>query len=73
MKRFCQKLSLLLVCAFVLLKADAQKLRKVIVPKFKKDTFNIIKYGAVANGYTLNTIAITKAIVAVIKMVVVLC
>jgi polygalacturonase len=64
MKRFCQKLSLLLVCAFVLLKADAQKLRKVIVPKFKKDTFNIIKYGAVANGYTLNTIAITKAIVA---------
>lgn len=41
---------------------NAQKLPKVVVPKFKKDTFNILKYGAVANGYTLNTNAINKAV-----------
>ena len=30
--------------------------------KFKKDTFNIINYGAIGDGTTLNTIAINKAI-----------
>ena len=31
------------------------KLPKVQVPVFKKDSFNIIKYGAKADGITLNT------------------
>ncbi len=38
------------------------KLPKVIQPVFKKDSFNIRKYGAVADGLTLNTTAINKAI-----------
>ncbi|MBS1606692.1 MAG: glycoside hydrolase family 28 protein [Bacteroidetes bacterium] len=32
-------------------------------PVFKKDTFSIVKYGAVADGITLNTAAINAAIV----------
>jgi polygalacturonase len=32
------------------------------LPKFKKDTFNIIKYGAVSDGITLNTKSINDAI-----------
>ncbi|MEO6521707.1 MAG: glycoside hydrolase family 28 protein [Mucilaginibacter sp.] len=39
-------------------------LPKAEVPVFKKDTFNIVKYGAVADGITLNTKAINSAIVA---------
>lgn len=35
---------------------------KVPQPTFKKDTFNIIKYGAVADGITLNNKAIQAAI-----------
>ena len=34
----------------------------VLQPVFRKDTFNIVKYGAVADGQTLNTAAIQKAI-----------
>ena len=34
------------------------------VPTFKKDTFNIVKYGAVADGLTLNTKNINAAITA---------
>src|ERR1700743_1901341 len=37
-------------------------LPKAKVPVFKKDTFNIVKYGAVADGLTLNTKAINDAI-----------
>lgn len=37
-------------------------LPKVIVPQFKKDTFNIIKYGAKVDLIILNSEAITKAI-----------
>jgi polygalacturonase len=37
-------------------------LPKVKTPVFKKDTFNIIKYGAVPNGITLNTESINAAI-----------
>jgi polygalacturonase len=37
-------------------------LPKVKVPVFKKDTFNIIKYGAVADGITLNSRSIKSAI-----------
>ncbi|MCU0323153.1 MAG: glycoside hydrolase family 28 protein, partial [Chitinophagaceae bacterium] len=54
----------LLVCNLIVTKIYAQKLPKVIIPTFKKDTFNIIKFGAIANGYILNTIAINKAITA---------
>lgn len=39
-------------------------LPKVLQPVFKKDTFNIIKFGAVADGITLNTTSINKAIEA---------
>jgi polygalacturonase len=31
-------------------------------PAFKNDTFNILRYGAIADGLTLNTISINKAI-----------
>ena len=34
----------------------------VLQPSFRKDTFNITKYGAVADGQTLNTDAFRKAI-----------
>ena len=33
-----------------------------MTPKFKKDTFNIVKYGAVPDGNTLNTKSINAAI-----------
>lgn len=38
-------------------------LPKVTEPVFKKDTFSIVQYGAVADGLTLNTVSINKAIV----------
>jgi polygalacturonase len=41
--------------------ANAQNF-KVTQPTFKKDTFNIVKYGAVADGVTLNSKAIQAAI-----------
>src|SRR5699024_115869 len=51
------------------LKTDAQinqfswdNLPKISEPTFKKDTFNVIKYGAKADGITLNTKAINDAI-----------
>ncbi|QMW04332.1 glycoside hydrolase family 28 protein [Spirosoma foliorum] len=37
-------------------------LPKVLTPSFRKDTLTISKFGAVADGLTLNTIAINKAI-----------
>ena len=40
----------------------AFELPKVYQPHFKKDTFNIMNYGAVADGLTLNSIAINKTI-----------
>ncbi|MGC4104417.1 glycosyl hydrolase family 28 protein [Ferruginibacter sp.] len=40
----------------------AFELPKVYVPHFKKDTFNILNYGAIADGLTLNSAAINKAI-----------
>ncbi len=45
----------------------AFELPKVYTPHFKKDTFNIMNYGAVADGLTLNTAAINKAIEACAK------
>jgi polygalacturonase len=48
---------------------EAQKKIPVVVasPVFKKDTFNIIKFGAKADGVTLNTKAINDAIDACSK------
>src|SRR4051794_28264667 len=39
-----------------------QHLPQVVRPHFKKDTFSIINYGAKADGITLNTKSINKAI-----------
>ena len=36
----------------------------VKAPEFKKDTFNIVSYGAVNDGVTLNTKSINNAITA---------
>jgi polygalacturonase len=44
-----------------------QKLPRVETPVFRKDTFDIRNYGAVADGVTLNTIPIAKAIDAASK------
>lgn len=41
-----------------------QHLPQVSKPVFKKDTVNILKYGAKADGVTLNTASINKAIAA---------
>ncbi len=40
----------------------AFELPKIYSPHFKRDTFNILNYGAIADGLTLNTIAINKTI-----------
>ncbi|MGK2862231.1 MAG: glycoside hydrolase family 28 protein [Chitinophagaceae bacterium] len=44
-----------------------KKLPVVLAPKFKKDTLSVIKYGAVADGYTLNSKSINRAIDALSK------
>ena len=38
------------------------ELPKIYQPHFKRDSFNIMEYGAVADGYTINSAAINKAI-----------
>lgn len=40
----------------------AYELPKIYQPNFKKDTFNIIKYGAIDGGIVLNTTAINQTI-----------
>lgn len=40
----------------------AFELPKIYTPHFKKDTFNILSYGAIADGMTLNSAAINKTI-----------
>jgi hypothetical protein len=37
-------------------------LPRIVQPVFKKDTFNIVRYGAIGDGMTLNTVSINKAI-----------
>ena len=44
-----------------------KKLPVVLTPKFRKDTVSIIKYGAIADGNTLNTGSFDKAIDALAK------
>ena len=53
---------LLILCYSFLYSQAREKLPAVQVPKFKKDTANILKYGAIADGYTLNTKSIHEAI-----------
>ena len=47
---------------FIQTNLSAQQLPDVLSPKFKNDTFNIKKFGAVADGITLNTKSINNAI-----------
>ena len=47
--------------------AQKQNLPSIKATSFKKDSFNIVKYGAVADGITLNTSSINDAIVACSK------
>jgi polygalacturonase len=65
--------ALVLLISLGMLQASAQKapvkyswknLPKAQVPVFKNDTFNIVKYGAVPDGITLNTRSINDAILA---------
>lgn len=63
MKRNC--LLLFLSCASCFLaNAQQSKLPAVKTVSFKKDSFNIIKFGAIADGITLNTKSINDAIIA---------
>ncbi|MDE3143778.1 MAG: glycoside hydrolase family 28 protein, partial [Bacteroidota bacterium] len=66
MKRFCYILFTLF--SFLIVQySTAQTLSElppVLSTQFKKDTFNIKKFGAVADGITLNTKAINGAIIA---------
>lgn len=40
----------------------AFELPKIYTPHFNRDTFNIVNYGAIADGMTLNSVAINKTI-----------
>jgi polygalacturonase len=55
------KLAFLTFFSFFLFNSNAQSF-KITQPKFKKDTFNIEKFGAIADGVNLNTAAIQKTI-----------
>lgn len=60
----------ILLLAFFSLQVKAQftgKLPVILAPKFKKDTISITKFGAVADGYTLNTKSINATIDAMHK------
>ena len=52
-------LFVILICFSVAVKSQSFK---VSLPVFRKDTFNIAKFGAVADGFTLNSKAIQAAI-----------
>ena len=65
MKRFLV-ISSLIVCSAICF-SQKTNLPVVIAPKFKKDTVNIKRIGAVADGYFLNTKVINGAIDALSK------
>ncbi len=58
---------LILVTCFVQQQLQAQKLPIIKSTQFRKDSTSIVKYGAVADGVTLNTRSINAAIEAVSK------
>jgi polygalacturonase len=70
--KFFSTFFLFLICIIIAASVEAQTvvankyswtdLPKAIEPVFKKDTFNILSFGAVADGITLNTNNINKAI-----------
>ncbi|MFT3845980.1 MAG: glycoside hydrolase family 28 protein [Lacibacter sp.] len=65
-----KKINLFLLLSVCVLQAFSQfnaKLPVVVAPKFKKDTVSIVKFGAVPDGYTLNTRAINNAVDACTK------
>ncbi len=64
MKRFCQSFLTLFASFLIVQFSKAQTLPTVLSTQFKKDTFNIQKFGAVADGITLNTKSINDAITA---------
>lgn len=53
-----------LFCSGIAVAQQPPRLPKVKEPVFRKDTFDIRKYGAVADGNTLSTAAINRAIAA---------
>lgn len=62
MKKICLHTTLITILVAAFSSTTAQVLPKIEHPTFKKDTFNIAKYGAVADGVTINTTFINKAI-----------
>jgi len=62
LKKKIISLCIFLQLAVVLFAQSQIKLPAVIIPKFRNDTFNIIKFAAVPDGNTLNTKYITDAI-----------
>jgi polygalacturonase len=65
MKKLSTILALLAITSSIF--SQQWKLPVVLAPKFKKDTVNIVKYGAIPDGYTLNTKSINGAIDALHK------
>lgn len=61
MHRYCFALLLFFFAGF---RSGAQNIKAPATTAFKKDTFNIINYGAKADGITLNTVNINNAIIA---------
>ncbi len=59
MKKFILYIALIFPVSLV---AQTWKLPVITSPKFKKDTLNIVKSGAVPDGFTLNTQAINRSI-----------
>ncbi|WP_315817278.1 hypothetical protein [Paraflavitalea speifideaquila] len=62
MKRNTLQTAMSVILAAANLQGTAQVLPKITTPSFRKDTCNIIAYGALADGITLNTVPINKAI-----------
>ena len=60
-------LTLLLMVSAIWIFSQKPNLPVITTPKFKKDTISIKKFGAVADGYFLNTSAINNAIDALHK------
>ena len=64
MKRFSHLSTAIFICMIIAEFTMAQTMPVIRSTQFKKDTFNIKKFDAVADGITLNTKAINNAIAA---------